>query len=427
MTFMSIYRCLAEEFRLALPIFVVLALAAVILVLPDQSKELYSLYFDPYKDLNLYVWTKPDQPTARSLLSVLESLISDSRLWCLVLSVAIFQIVIFASFHKLRSPNDHTAHSPSGNDATSPLLTHAPLQIAMVTPALILLLGMHAAWIQLARYPKKEFWLSEHLTYWFLVVLLLLSAGFATALHHANGRKHLVRTLFALYQLPHFAAICGVTLALVFLGHFGWEQFPQHVGSFGIVFIFLSALLYFATWLSWNCRKTRVPVLGALLVLVFAFAYLGLNDNHRIRYQISSHPLASLEEAFKAWYAARQDRTHYTQKGAKYPVYVVAAAGGGVYAALNTAEQLALMQDFCPAFAQHLFAISSVSGGSLGAAVITALAAKNAKNESWRECSFGPPRQRPYEGYVRAYFDYDFAAPLIWASLFPDFIQRVLP
>ena len=52
-----------------------------------------------------------------------------------------------------------------------------------------------------------------------------------------------------------------------------------------------------------------------------------------------------------------------------YPVFVVSAQGGGLYAAYNTATFLARLIDLCPGFRRHLFAISSVSGGSVGAAV----------------------------------------------------------
>ncbi|MFX7866411.1 hypothetical protein ABTK37_20655, partial [Acinetobacter baumannii] len=57
----------------------------------------------------------------------------------------------------------------------------------------------------------------------------------------------------------------------------------------------------------------------------------------------------------------------------KFPLYVVAAEGGGIYAATHAASFLAEIQDMCPGFSHHLFAISGVSGGSVGAAVFNAL------------------------------------------------------
>jgi hypothetical protein len=106
----------------------------------------------------------------------------------------------------------------------------------------------------------------------------------------------------------------------------------------------------------------------------------------------------------------------------------VAAAGGGAYAAYYTAMFLARLQDRCPNFAQHTFAISGVSGGSLGATVFAALAKQMAKNGDYIECNFNvPPKDGPFEEKVREIFSADFLSPVLAAALFPDLLQRVLP
>ena len=74
--------------------------------------------------------------------------------------------------------------------------------------------------------------------------------------------------------------------------------------------------------------------------------------------------MKSAAEEFEQWYASRPDLEVYDE----YPVYIVAAQGGGMYAADQTAIFLSRLQDNCPAFRNHLFAISAVSGGSVGAA-----------------------------------------------------------
>ena len=50
-------------------------------------------------------------------------------------------------------------------------------------------------------------------------------------------------------------------------------------------------------------------------------------------------------------------------------MFVIAAEGGGIYAASAAAAFLSRLQEYCPSFAQHVFAISGVSGGAVGAAV----------------------------------------------------------
>jgi hypothetical protein len=57
----------------------------------------------------------------------------------------------------------------------------------------------------------------------------------------------------------------------------------------------------------------------------------------------------------------------------KYPVFIVAIEGGGIYAASAGSLVLARLQDAIPNFSEHVFAISGVSGGSIGATIFQAL------------------------------------------------------
>jgi predicted chitinase len=133
----------------------------------------------------------------------------------------------------------------------------------------------------------------------------------------------------------------------------------------------------------------------------------------------------------------------------------VAAQGGGIYAAYQTAIFLARMQDVCPAFNDHLFAISSVSGGSFGAAAYAA-AMKSLADEASAAARLQPgsaPQQAatadpcptiseyfsferpgrgldlpgPLEIKVRKMFAHDFLSPLVSAMLFPEFSQAFIP
>ncbi len=73
-------------------------------------------------------------------------------------------------------------------------------------------------------------------------------------------------------------------------------------------------------------------------------------------------------EAFQEWFKKRGDKGSFPA-GTPYPVFLVAASGGGLYSARHTALTLARFQDRCPSFAHHVFAISGISGGSWGAAI----------------------------------------------------------
>jgi hypothetical protein len=62
-----------------------------------------------------------------------------------------------------------------------------------------------------------------------------------------------------------------------------------------------------------------------------------------------------------------------TQQQKPYAVFIFAAEGGGIYAASAASTFLAKLADDAPDFTGHVFAISGVSGGSIGATVFQAL------------------------------------------------------
>jgi hypothetical protein len=102
--------------------------------------------------------------------------------------------------------------------------------------------------------------------------------------------------------------------------------------------------------------------------------------------------------------------------GEAKPLYIVATSGGGIRAAFWTACVLSRIQDEDPQFAEHLFAISSVSGGSLGGAVFTALVKE--KQEGRSESLF-EDAQNVLKG--------DFLSPTIAMMLTGDLLQDFIP
>src|SRR5262249_43013440 len=71
---------------------------------------------------------------------------------------------------------------------------------------------------------------------------------------------------------------------------------------------------------------------------------------------------------FAQWLKRRRAGTQ-----GRYPVFIFAAEGGGIYAAAGIGLLLSELQDQCPQFAEHIFAISAVSGGAIGATTFHAL------------------------------------------------------
>ena len=99
------------------------------------------------------------------------------------------------------------------------------------------------------------------------------------------------------------------------------------------------------------------------------------NDNHRVRTLNESPELEAtredLRDALSTWLNRQQYRLVNSED--RYPLYIVNAEGGGIRAAYWTATVLGKIQKDNPCFADQLFALSGVSGGSLGSAVFVAL------------------------------------------------------
>jgi hypothetical protein len=172
-------------------------------------------------------------------------------------------------------------------------------------------------------------------------------------------------------------------------------------------------------------------VVWLLATAAVVFSLFDFTNNHRVRrvpYLAQTAPtMPDLSGTFENWYKARTDQSKFSER---YPVYIVAAQGGGIYAAMHAAHFLSYMQARCPNFSHHLFAISGVSGGSVGAAAFAA-AMKDAEQRGGVKipdtgCADRPGEDDPAINAVQV-LDDDFWSPLQAMWLFPDLLQQFLP
>jgi hypothetical protein len=162
---------------------------------------------------------------------------------------------------------------------------------------------------------------------------------------------------------------------------------------------------------------------------IFAIAFSPWNNNHDIRNvaHLNTPNQQSLAVAFDAWRSA-DDRISENR-----PIFVVAASGGGLRAAYWTARYLAELDDrTCGVFGRNIFAISGVSGGSLGAAAyVSALRLLRDRGETIDspECYKFEPDKRPRtrSQLVIDFLSGDFLSPTVGSMLFPDTLQRFMP
>lgn len=240
-------------------------------------------------------------------------------------------------------------------------------------------------------------------------------------------------TFFAVLAFSLF----GLVLLILF-----WTQpvaAGLYLGSGAILCLAAATWVCFGSVIVLWAGKLRLPLIG--LLLLWAILCSGFNDNHAIRTVPTDAPIETasssekagkktpVKDAFNAWHDAVQKAYPMTAP-AQRPVFLVATEGGGIRAAYWTAIVLASLQDRSldarkawtnahpdqpppPDFASHLFAISGVSGGSLGAVVFNALLADNVAY--------------PMENKAHDILRQDFLSPTLAAMFFPDLLQRFLP
>jgi hypothetical protein len=258
-----------------------------------------------------------------------------------------------------------------------------------------------------------------------LVVIVLLATIFRT---RGKSWKYTSpgRWLIGTETTGSCAAMAGVCVVLFSIAP---PSMAQSIGVVAIFALFLIVLVVVLSNLLLLGERFGIPLIWLLIAGSFVLNTSDLNDNHKIplmRHKRDPDATADVGRSFGQWFRARADRDYYGKSNEPYPVFIVAAAGGGAYSAHYTATYLARMQDSCPNFAQHVFAISGVSGGSVGASLFAGLAKLKARNGPYVGCNLNSG-DRYFERRTQKFFEQDFLSPVMAAALFPDLLQRFLP
>ncbi|HTD52565.1 MAG TPA: hypothetical protein VK780_06040, partial [Thermoanaerobaculia bacterium] len=174
------------------------------------------------------------------------------------------------------------------------------------------------------------------------------------------------------------------------------------------VVLFCAAIWVFVgTLLVVSSVRLRLPLFTALAVLLLVSSRS--NDNHRVLPAAPARARPGLAEATTAWVSWMDE--HYPEEP-RHPVFIVAAEGGGLRAGYWTAAVLTGIHSQFPTFSDHCFAISGVSGGSLGAAVFDGLL--TARPEDFRVAA-------------REVLSHDFLAPTVARLFGTDLPQQFVP
>ena len=224
------------------------------------------------------------------------------------------------------------------------------------------------------------------------------------------------------------AAIIFLGLCALYASQSG--AFATRVSAVPILLVFAALSLVVVNYLAVQSGGAGRLVVWLLATVAVVFSLFDFTNNHRVRrvpYVAQTAPtMPELSDAFRNWFQARTDQSKFS---GRYPVYVVAAQGGGIYAAMHAAHFLSYMQARCPNFAHHLFAISGVSGGSVGAAAFAAVMKDAEQRGAVKIPDAGCADRTGEDPGISAVqvLDDDFWSPLQAMWLFPDLLQQFLP
>ena len=199
---------------------------------------------------------------------------------------------------------------------------------------------------------------------------------------------------------------------------------------FSLVLAIPLYILMVTDWLPLGMRQVSVVVLPLVVVTLISLGIIGAGGDGTHVWPEEKAVTAGgdgVASAFSAWLQKRKIGS------SRYPVFVVAAQGGGIYAASTIGAFLATMQDHCPAFARHVFAISAVSGGSVGATLFNAAFADSIARgaNSERDVDVEPGcdslfwKSGELARRLRAITQDDHISPVL-AYLVPDFLKALV-
>ena len=245
-------------------------------------------------------------------------------------------------------------------------------------------------------------------------------------------------------------SILSIVSSVIFLLFLPPVLVPDSLGAISIAALALTfTTVSLSTIYDWGRRFSyqqfskynMIPAVSILIVLALVFSELNTNDNHQIRHferidNTKETQFLDLKKGFHMWLCNREDiecngkgldQSEPASSAAnlkEYPVYIVSAEGGGIFAAYHAAITLSRLTDKIKGFSSHVFAISSVSGGSVGATAYSSLVKNNVYSN---KCDYKEDDKETFECAAHQLLDRDFLSPLLAMAFYPDLLQRFIP
>lgn len=210
--------------------------------------------------------------------------------------------------------------------------------------------------------------------------------------------------------------VCGIVSITTLLIATVTPIYATWIGPIATILLCATSWIYILHFVILFLRRFQMPLISVLTVLGLAFGAGDRTDNHEVRTLGKSplKPLPRAADALRDWLNTRPDY----ERGKKYPVFIVAAEGGGIRAAYWSCSILTDLDGSIPNFRRHVFAISGVSGGSVGAAVYAGLVCDDERG--------GINAGKPTLPRAQAILSQDLLSPALAMGGVPDLAQQFL-
>ena len=188
---------------------------------------------------------------------------------------------------------------------------------------------------------------------------LWLAAGITAAFRKVRLYYLLDPATGLVYPAHFLATIIAIALFVLWIG-FDWLAYPGvfDIESAPVVYVYASLLLFVWLFAGLNFHLGRLhisSIVVLLIIVVFGYMIIGVDHDYDVTREMASlKPLTPVDAA----------------KGGKggTNLVVVASAGGGIWAAGWTGLALEKLLGARPELAREIRLLSTVSGGSVGAA-----------------------------------------------------------
>ncbi|MEK6477101.1 hypothetical protein WJR50_06190 [Catalinimonas sp. 4WD22] len=216
-----------------------------------------------------------------------------------------------------------------------------------------------------------------------------------------------------LYRLPYLIGIGFSLLSLLLFLPWISTFTSVFLGAPTIVVMGLTTVTLILGTLNYLDYRNRYPLIA--MVIIFSMLFSIFNNNHEVRTVPS--PLVdkrpALAEYIEKWV---KHKSIDSINRDSIPMIIVAAEGGGIRSLNWTAGVLKQLSDSIPAFYEHVFALSTVSGGSVGSIFYHTF-----------QSDFSNSVEKKLDAKFDTLISADYLSNVTAALMYPELLQVILP